>query len=134
MTKTILKIKEQIEADKETSKTKIQIKTMPVILKMIDWAIRNSNKTVWYVAPTYRQAEQIVWQMIFEYLPKEAIDKKNSNKLSIILKNKTKIELKGADLEGDELIGANLRGADFNTKFYVDDFFEALGAIVENNK
>jgi len=64
--------------------------------------------------------------------------------------NFTDADLRGADLEGANLRGADLRGAYltgadfFHTKFYgkggttkikksqVDDFFKALGVVVEN--
>lgn len=72
-------------------------KTMLVTMKMVDFATRNSNKKIWYVAPTYRQAEQIVWEMLKQYLPKQLIAKTNSQKLIISLKTGTNIELKGAD-------------------------------------
>jgi len=39
-------------------------KTLLVTLKMVDYATRNLGKTVWYIAPTYRQAEQIVWRYL----------------------------------------------------------------------
>ncbi len=72
----------------------------------------------------------------------EGADLKGANLKGAYLKG---AYLEGADLEGADLRGANLKGADFfNTKFLgkggtikikknqVNDFFKALGVIVED--
>ena len=59
-----------------------------------------SQKKIWYVAPTYRQAKQICWNDLKERL----IDHKwvkniNNSDLTITLKNNSTITLRGADNE-----------------------------------
>ena len=102
-------IKEQIEKDKkESNKVKLQIK------------IKNTEGGVLFESE--------------ETTIKEAVEEAVSRG----------IHLMGADLEGADLRGANLEGAElFYAKFYgkggstkikknqVDDFFKALGVVVE---
>lgn len=66
------------------------------------------KQMVWYVAPTYRQAEQIVWKELQETLvEKRWVKKFHGGKLRAWLKNGTLIELKGAD-NFDSLRGVGL--------------------------
>jgi hypothetical protein len=63
---------------------------------------------VWYVAPTYRQAKQIVWRKLKNKLSDLRWTKKvNESELSIELKNGSIISLKGAD-NADSLRGVGL--------------------------
>ena len=69
---------------------------------------KDPDKTVWYIAPTYRQAKMITWKK----LRKKLIDLKwakkiNETELSIELKNGSVIALKGAD-NYDSLRGIGL--------------------------
>jgi len=58
------------------------------------------NKKVWYVAPTYRQAKQICWIELKDKLIEHRWVKNiNHSDLTIILKNNSKITLRGADNE-----------------------------------
>ena len=63
----------------------------------------------WFVAPTYRQAKNIAWNILkeicFEY--PQLIKKKNEAELNIEFINGSLIELKGADNE-DSLRGVGL--------------------------
>lgn len=69
---------------------------------------RYPNKTVWYVAPTYRQAKLIAWTKLKAKLIKlRWAAKVNESELSIILKNGSTIALKGAD-NADSLRGVGL--------------------------
>lgn len=72
-------------------------KTMLVTLKMADFGSRKPNRDIWYIAPTYRQAKQIVWEMLKQMLPKGMVVKWNETELVVTLKNNTRISLKGAD-------------------------------------
>jgi hypothetical protein len=66
----------------------------------------------WYVLPTYNQAKDILWkdpEMLFKYIPDPIIEKKNEVELTIYLKNKAVIILKGAD-RPDLLRGGNPHG------------------------
>ena len=75
-----------------------------------------SNKKVWYVAPTYRQAKQIVWTDLKEKLIKHKWVKNiNHSDLTFLLKNNSTITLRGSDNENA------LRGVGIN--FLVIDEF-----------
>lgn len=82
-------------------------KTVLAMTKIIAAALKTPKSRVWYVAPTYRQAEMIAWKMLFEMIPSNLIKKKNEVKLEIILINDSEISLKGADNE-DSLRGVAL--------------------------
>ena len=61
---------------------------------------RYPNKKVWYVSPSYRQSKNICWNMLKDRIIKHKWAKKiNEADLSIVLKNSTVIQLKGADNE-----------------------------------
>jgi len=69
---------------------------------------RHPDKTVWYVAPTYRQAKLIAWQKLKAKLLKlRWVAKINESELTIVLKNGSTIALKGAD-NADSLRGVGL--------------------------
>ena len=69
---------------------------------------RIPDREVWYIAPTYRQAKQIVWRKLKHRLQDlRWIKKINESELSIILKNGSTIALKGAD-NADSLRGVGL--------------------------
>lgn len=58
----------------------------------------NEIREVWYVAPTYGMARQIMWTEIINNLPKQWIKgKPNETRMEIELKNNTFIRLRGAD-------------------------------------
>ncbi len=65
------------------------------------------GKKIWYVAPTYRMAKQIMWSDLLEAIPKKWIKKINETTLTITLINRTTIELKGAD-KPDSLRGVGI--------------------------
>ena len=87
-------------------------KTSLVINKLISQAIVNPAKVFWYVCPTQKQAKDIVWKapdMLNQYVPPFAIEKKNEIELTLYFKNKSQIQIKGAD-EPDSLRGPNPYG------------------------
>ena len=65
------------------------------------------RQKIWYVAPTYRMAKQIMWTDLLEALPKRWIAKVNETSLTITLINGSRIELKGAD-KADSLRGVGI--------------------------
>ena len=68
------------------------------------------NRTVWYVAPSYRMAKGIVWRKLKHKLQDlRWCDKVNESELTIYLKNGSEISLKGAE-NADSLRG---RAIDF---------------------
>lgn len=72
------------------------------------WHAREPNREVWYVAPTYKMARQIVWRKLKNRLQDlNWVAKTNETELSILLKNGSNISLKGAD-NYDSLRGVGL--------------------------
>jgi hypothetical protein len=71
-------------------------------------AAREPNKRCFYVAPTYRQAKQIVWdQLKYRLMDLNWCARVNESDLTITLKNNSKISLRGAD-NPDSLRGVGL--------------------------
>ena len=68
---------------------------------------RGSHRLVWYVAPSYRMAKQIMWPELLSAIPRKWIKKINETTMSITLVNETRIELKGAD-NPDSLRGVGI--------------------------
>ena len=61
---------------------------------------RFPNKKVWYIAPTYRQAKGICWSDLVGRLKYHNwISEVNNSDLTVILRNNSKISLRGADNE-----------------------------------
>lgn len=66
------------------------------------------ERTCWYIAPTYRQAKQIVWRKLKRRLQSiNWVAKTNENDLELTLVNGSTISLKGAD-NYDSLRGVGL--------------------------
>jgi hypothetical protein len=65
------------------------------------------RRLIWYVAPSYRMAKQIMWPELMESIPKRWIAKINETNMTITLINKSVIELKGAD-NPDSLRGVGI--------------------------
>ena len=70
-------------------------------------AARKPRQLVWYVAPTYRMAKQIMWVDLMETIPKSWIKKSNETVLEITLVNGSRICLRGAD-KPDTLRGVGI--------------------------
>lgn len=78
------------------------------LLKMIDFTInQHPGSRVWYVAPTYRQAKNIMWEMLKGTIPLGGVQQMNESELICRLKNGSVIELKGAD-NPDSLRGVKI--------------------------
>ena len=72
--------------------------------------IREAKKPkskVWYIAPSYRMARQIMWDELLDAIPEPWIRKTHETNLEIKLINGSSIELKGAD-NFDTLRGVGL--------------------------
>lgn len=73
-------------------------KTYLVVHELYRAARTGQGRRVWFVAPTYRQAEQIAWRDLKRLIPRSAIAKKNESDLSIVLNGYgSEIALRGAD-------------------------------------
>lgn len=81
-------------------------KTQLAKVSLITYA-RGPNRLVWYVAPSYRMAKQIMWPDLCASIPKKWIKKINETTMTIELVNKSRIELKGAD-NPDSLRGVGI--------------------------
>jgi hypothetical protein len=82
-------------------------KTALARFTLIQQAIGGPRRKVWYVAPSYRMAKQIMWDELVESIPRQWIKKVHHTEMWVMLKNKSKIELKGAD-DPDSLRGVGL--------------------------
>lgn len=74
---------------------------------MVIRAARKKRQKVWYVAPSYRMAKQIMWLDLQDAIPKKWVRKINETTLTITLVNGSRIELKGAD-KPDSLRGVGI--------------------------
>lgn len=81
-------------------------KTQLAKTSMIKYA-KVKNRLIWYVAPSYRMAKQIMWPELLSSIPRQWIKKVNQTELSIELQNGSRIELKGAD-NPDSLRGVGI--------------------------
>ena len=70
-------------------------------------AVNMPGSIHWYVAPTYRSAEQIAWEALKAVVPKGYVLHKDESDLSIMLKNRATIALRGSD-KPDSLRGPGL--------------------------
>ena len=70
-------------------------------------AVRKPRQKVWYVAPTYRMAKQIMWVELMDSIPKAFITKTNETNLDIFLINGSILSLRGAD-KPDTLRGVGI--------------------------
>lgn len=77
-------------------------------IRELAYHARMPNKDVWYVAPSYKMARQIVWKKLKNKLTDlNWVVKTNETELTIYLKNGSTISLKGSDNE-DSLRGVGL--------------------------
>ena len=82
-------------------------KTFLSTYELIRAALAGGRKNCWYVAPTYKAAKEIAWDMLINALPPEYIAKTNETSLTVVLKNGSTISLKGAE-KPDNLRGRAL--------------------------
>lgn len=82
-------------------------KTFLSTVELLTQAVKEKNKNCWYVAPTYKAAKEIAWDMLINTTPREYINKTNETTLTIQLINGSTISLKGAE-KPDNLRGRSL--------------------------
>jgi hypothetical protein len=82
-------------------------KTFLSTAELLNNALMGHRRNVWYVAPTYKAAKEIAWDMLIKQIPKEYIQRTNESALSITLINESMIALKGAE-KPDNLRGRSL--------------------------
>jgi len=69
--------------------------------------IQKPKQLVWYIAPSYQMARQLMWQELLDTIPRKWISRINETMLTIWFKNGSMIALKGAD-KPDSLRGVGL--------------------------
>lgn len=82
-------------------------KTFLSTVELLTNAVKGKNRHCWYVAPTYKAAKEIAWDMLIASIPREYIRKTNETSLTIELINNSTIALKGAE-KPDNLRGRSL--------------------------
>lgn len=84
-------------------------KTQVSKIALIKAAVTRKHQRVWYVAPTYLQARQILWEDLKNSIPKALIKPNGINEVRMTIKliNGSVIELKGAD-NPDSLRGVGI--------------------------
>jgi len=82
-------------------------KTTLSLLRLLQIATRKKGANVWYVAPTYGMAREIMWVKLKRAIPQDWIAGVHETLLKITLKNGSIISLKGAD-RPDTLRGVGL--------------------------
>lgn len=109
---TLFLHKKQMEVYRSSARFKVVVagrrwgKTQLAKVSLIKFA-RRKRRLVWYVAPSYRMAKQIMWPELVEAIPRSWVRKYNETILTITLVNGTRIELKGAD-NPDSLRGVGI--------------------------
>ena len=82
-------------------------KTYLSTTELLRHAVKGKNRNVWYVAPTYKAAKDIAWDMLKDEVPRGWVKKTNESDLSMRLKNGSVISLRGAE-KPDNLRGRAL--------------------------
>lgn len=96
--------------------------------RMLTFAFNKEKSVVWYIAPNYRQAKQIMWAMLKDIVPQEAIKKSNETELKLELVNGSRIELKGAE-HPDSLRGVRIDLCIFDEVAFFDYWEDAWKVI-----
>lgn len=87
---------------------------------ILRWAGRKPNGKFWYIAPTYGNAKDIAWDVIKWMLPPAVVERYLESELTVILKNGSKVVLKGAD-KPETLRGPGLDGVVMDERAYQDE-------------
>lgn len=110
-------------------------KTRLAIEELLRAANRGKRQKVWYIAPTYRQAQQICWQLLKDRLASGRwIARKNESDLALTLKGSgSVIALRGAD-NFDSLrgVGLNFLIMDEFADIKPEAWFEVLRATLSD--
>lgn len=76
---------------------------------------------IYYVFPTYSQAKKVIWDSItneglrfLDFIPREVIDRTNSQEMKIWFKNGSLLQLLGSDSYDTSLVGTNPQGIVFS--------------------
>lgn len=94
-------------------------KSYLVSVEMLLFASENDKSIVWYISPNYKQSKSIMWAMLRELIPSEAIRSKNETELKFVLVNGSEILLKGAE-DPDSLRGVRIDFCVFDETAFID--------------
>ena len=111
-------------------------KTVLGINECIYEAKTGKNRLIWYIAPTYRMAKDLVWEDLKSSIPQDMIVSKNESELSIkIAGYNSKIVLKGAD-NPDSLRGKGLNFVVFDEAADISDntWFQVIYPALTDKK
>jgi len=103
-------------------------KTFMLAWRLFWMATQKEKQILWYVAPTYRQAKQILWEMLTGIIPDSAITKKNETELKIVFQNGSRIEVKGAD-NPDSLRGVRIDFCAFDECAFIERWEQSWQVI-----
>lgn len=87
-------------------------KTTYAVNTLVKHALLTPNGLFFYIAPTYRQAKMIAWEMLVQVarsLPEELVTKIHESELYVEIGNQSRVYIKGAD-HPDSLRGVGLNG------------------------
>jgi hypothetical protein len=82
-------------------------KTRLAMSELIKQSAGGNRRKVWYIAPSYKMAKQIMWDDLLEAIPRRWVKKVHHTEMWVRLINGSSIELKGAD-NPDSLRGVGL--------------------------
>ena len=88
-------------------------KTYEMLVECVYEASRGAQRLAWYVAPTYRMARDIAWDLLLTLIPPQFVARTNETRLTVVLTNGSIIALKGAD-DPDSLRGRGLHFVAFD--------------------
>ena len=111
-------------------------KSYLVAPRMLQFGVEHPKSVIWYIAPNYKQAKQIMWSMLREIVPQHAILKKNEQELTLLLKNGSRIMLKGAD-DPDSLRGVRIDLCIFDECAFInkwDDVWKVIRPTLVDSK
>lgn len=103
-------------------------KSYLVSVEMLEFATKNEKVDVWYISPTYKQSKAIMWSMLKDLIPQEAISKSNETELVIELLNGSRIMLKGGD-SPDSLRGVKIDLCIFDETAFFDHWEDTWKVI-----
>lgn len=94
-------------------------KSFLVSVEILRFATEKEKSIVWYVSPTYKQSKAIMWSMLKDLIPPEAVRRTNETELMFELINGSQILLKGAD-NPDSLRGVRIDLCIFDETAFID--------------
>lgn len=102
-------------------------KTYLALATLLKAATNKAGSKNWYISPTYRQAKENSWNILKYLTPRAWIKNTNETDLSILLRNGSKIALKGAE-NPDSLRGSTLEFVVFDE--FADVNIETWEAVI----